>query len=41
VRRQLDSYQRLKQILEQICELNQQTLRDATAKTKAGRRKRG
>jgi hypothetical protein len=41
VRRQLDNYQRLKQILEQICELNQQTLRGETAKTKAGRRKRG
>lgn len=40
VRRQLDNYQRLKETLEQICELNQQALRAEAAETKAGRRKR-
>jgi hypothetical protein len=38
VRRQLDNYQRLKQTVEQICELNQQALRAATTETKSGRR---
>lgn len=38
VRRQLDNYQRLKQTVEQICELNQQALRGETAETKPGRR---
>lgn len=40
VRRQLDNYQRLKETLEQICELNQQALRAEAAERKAGRRKR-
>lgn len=40
VRRQLDNYQRLKEALEQICELNQQALRAETAETKSGSRKR-
>jgi len=38
VRRQLGNYQRLKQTVEQICELNQQALRAETAETKSGRR---
>src|ERR1700733_4177759 len=41
VRRQLDNYQRLKEILDQICELNQQALRAETADTKDGRHRRG
>jgi hypothetical protein len=39
VRRQLDNYHRLKDTLEQICELNQEALRQ-TAGTKAVRRER-
>lgn len=38
VRRQLDNYQRLRETMEQICELNQQALRAETAETKSGRR---
>lgn len=38
VRRQLDNYQRLKETVEQVCELNQQALRAKTAGTKSGRR---
>lgn len=37
VRRQLDNYQRLKETVEQICELNQQALRAETAEAKSGR----
>jgi len=40
VRRQLDNYQRLKAALEQICELNQQSLRAEGADTKLRRRNR-
>jgi len=40
VRRQLDNYQRLKEALEQICELNQQALRAETAPTPSRSRKR-
>ena len=40
VRRQLDNHQRLREVLEQICELNQQALRAETAETKSRRRKR-
>jgi hypothetical protein len=40
VRRQLDNYQRLKQTVEQVCELNQQALRAETAEAKSGRGKR-
>jgi hypothetical protein len=40
VRRQLDNYQRLKQTVEQVCELNQQALRAETAEAKPGRGKR-
>lgn len=39
VRRQLDNYHRLKDGLEQICELNQEALRDETADTKSERPK--
>lgn len=39
VRRQLDNYHRLKGTLEQICELNQEALRE-TADTKTERRER-
>jgi hypothetical protein len=38
VRRQLNNYQRLKETVEQICELNQQALRVQTAETKSERR---
>ena len=41
VRRQLDNYQRLMEILEQICELSQQAPQAESADPKAGRRKRG
>lgn len=40
VRRQLDDHQRRREVLEQICELNQHALRAETAETKFGRRKR-
>jgi hypothetical protein len=40
VRRQLDNYQHLKAALEQICELNQQTLRADVADSKLRRRNR-
>lgn len=39
VRRQLDNYRRVKETLEQICELNQQALRGQTDE-KSGTRKR-
>jgi Family of unknown function (DUF6788) len=39
VRRQLDNYQRLKETVEQICELNQQALRAETDEAKFGRRR--
>lgn len=38
VRRQLDNYHRVKDALEQICELNQEALRAETADTKSERR---
>jgi hypothetical protein len=38
VRRQLDNYQQLKAALEQICELNQQSLRADTTDSKLRRR---
>jgi hypothetical protein len=40
VRRQLGNYQRLKETLEQICELNQHALRAETAEAKSGRGRR-
>lgn len=40
VRRQLDNYQQLKAVLEQICELNQQALRAEGADSKLRRRNR-
>jgi hypothetical protein len=40
VRRQLDNYQQIKAALEQICELNQQTLRADGADSKLRRRNR-
>jgi hypothetical protein len=36
VRRQLDNYQRLKETLEQVCELNQRALRAETTETRSG-----
>jgi hypothetical protein len=40
VRRQLENYHRVKDTLEQICELNQESLRAETADNKAEGRKR-
>jgi hypothetical protein len=40
VRRQLDNYQQLKAVLEQICELNQQALRADMTDSKLRRRNR-
>ena len=40
VRRRLDNYHRVKNTLEQICELNQESLRAETADNKAEGRKR-
>jgi hypothetical protein len=39
VRRQLENYQRLKAVLEQICEFNQQQLRPDQAKPEPSRRR--
>ena len=39
VRRQLENFQRLRAGLEQICELNQRTLRTDVTDLKSGRRK--
>jgi hypothetical protein len=40
VRRRLDNYHRVKNTLEQICELNQEALRAETAETKSEGRER-
>jgi hypothetical protein len=40
VRRWLDNYQKLKQAIESICELNHELLRPEAAAAKGGRRKR-
>jgi len=40
VRRQLKNYQQLKEVVEQICEFNQQSLRPETSAARSGRRSR-